>query len=57
MKIKSIKTIEDLAEAEKVEQQIEETRDSHREVAVRGSILYFAIVDLAAINEMYQNSL
>ena len=29
----------------------------HREVAVRGSILYFVIVDMSMINEMYQISL
>lgn len=57
VKSKSITTQQDLTEALKVEAKIEETRDLHREVAVRGSILYFAIVDMSFVNEMYQNSL
>jgi len=56
-KHKSINTKQDLDDAEKVESQIEKTRNMHREVAVRGSILYFCIVDMSFINEMYQNSL
>lgn len=56
-KTKSINTKQDLDDAEKVESQIEKIRNMHREVAVRGSILYFAIVDMSFINEMYQNSL
>ena len=57
VKAKSITTLQDLNEALKVEAKIEETRDMHREVAIRGSILYFAIVDMSFVNEMYQNSL
>jgi dynein heavy chain len=56
-KTKSINTKQDLDDAEKVESQIEKIRNMHREVAVRGSILYFAIVDMSFINDMYQNSL
>ena len=56
-KHKSINTKQDLDDAEKVESQIEKTRNMHREVAVRGSIHYFCIVDMSFINEMYQNSL
>jgi len=40
-----------------VEVQINETRNMYTSVAVRGSILYFVIADLAGINFMYQNSL
>ena len=42
------------AEAEK---QIDETRELFRTVAFRASILFFCIVDLAEINDMYQYSL
>jgi len=53
----SLKTAADLEEAERVQQQITETRDKYRCVATRGSVLYFAITQMAMINEMYQNSL
>lgn len=46
-----------IAEATIVEQQINETRAGYKAVAVRGSILYFVIADMARINDMYQNSL
>jgi dynein heavy chain len=42
------------AEAEK---QIDETRELFRVVAFRASILFFCIVDLSEINDMYQYSL
>jgi dynein heavy chain len=37
--------------------EINETRNSYRSVAIRGSILYFVIADLAGIDPMYQYSL
>jgi dynein heavy chain len=40
-----------------VEEEINKTRNSYRSVAVRGSILYFVIADLAGIDPMYQYSL
>ena len=46
-----------IAEATVVEQQINETRLGYKPVAIRGSILYFVIADMARINDMYQNSL
>lgn len=52
-KHKSVNTQSDLIDAELVEKQIDHTRDMHREVAERGSILYFVIVDISMINEMY----
>jgi dynein heavy chain len=46
-----------IAEASVVEISINETRESYKTVAVRGSILYFVIADMGRINDMYQNSL
>jgi len=40
-----------------VEAEINETRSTYTPVAIRGSILYFVISDLANIDPMYQNSL
>lgn len=40
-----------------VEAQINDTRNLYSPVALRGSILYFVIADLAGIDPMYQNSL
>lgn len=57
VKVETVRTKENLEMSEKTEGEINGKRNLHRPVAVRGSILYFAIVDMAAINEMYQNSL
>ena len=46
-----------LEEAETTEMQINTTRETYRAAAVRGSILYFVIADLALIGPMYQYSL
>jgi len=40
-----------------IEAEINETRSTYTPVAIRGSILYFVISDLANIDPMYQNSL
>ena len=40
-----------------LEAEINDTRNQYRIVAIRGSILYFVISDLAAIDPMYQYSL
>ena len=56
-KMKSKLIAESLIEAEEVEKTINVTRNSYREVSVRGSILYFVISDLAMVDPMYQNSL
>jgi dynein heavy chain len=40
-----------------VEEEINNTRNQYRTVAIRGSILYFVIADLAGIDPMYQYSL
>jgi len=46
-----------MADSVEVQKFIEKTRNSYTSVAVRGSILYFVISDMAMINNMYQNSL
>ena len=46
-----------LRESEATEIEINLMREGYREVAVRGSLIYFVIADLAAIDPMYQFSL
>ena len=46
-----------MAKAIITNETIARTRASFKSVAVRGSILYFVIADMARINDMYQNSL
>jgi dynein heavy chain, axonemal len=46
-----------MREALDTERSINGARESYRPAAVRGSLLYFSIADLAAINPMYQYSL
>lgn len=48
---------ERIAQALVVEEEINQTRNQYRTVAIRGSILYFVIADLAGIDPMYQYSL
>ena len=48
---------ERMAQSLTVEEEINNTRNQYRSVAVRGSILYFVIADLAGIDPMYQYSL
>jgi dynein heavy chain len=56
-KIKSAAIAESLIESEEVEKQVNEKRNSYKDVSIRGSILYFVIADLSGIDPMYQNSL
>jgi dynein heavy chain len=44
-------------EAEKTEKEIDATRELYRPVAIRASLLFFCISDLALIDPMYQYSL
>jgi len=44
-------------QAEATMKRIDQTRESYRPVAIRGSVLYFVIADLSLINSMYQYSL
>lgn len=48
---------ERMLEAEETSKVINETRESYRPVALRGSILYFVIADLSTVDPMYQYSL
>jgi dynein heavy chain, axonemal len=42
-----------LTEAQEVERTINDRRNEYRSVAIRGSILYFSIVDMTGIDPMY----
>ena len=44
-------------EAEKTEKEIDATRELYRPVAIRASLLFFGISDLALVDPMYQYSL
>ena len=46
-----------MKEADEAEREIDATRSKYIPVAQRGSILFFAISDLAAVDSMYQYSL
>ena len=56
-KIKSNEINEKVAEAKIIERDVDDTRESYRDFAVRGSILYFCIADLRIIDPMYEYSL
>lgn len=44
-------------EAERTEEEIDAAREQYRSVAVRASLLFFCIADLAVVDPMYQYSL
>ena len=46
-----------MEEAERISFDIARDRENYRGVAIRGSVLYFVVADLANINFMYQYSL
>ena len=48
---------ERVQESEKTNKEINSMRNSYRPVALRGSIIYFVIANLATIDPMYQYSL
>ena len=56
-KATSIQVAQRLVEAEKTEKEISEKREVYRDVATRGSILYFVVLELPGIDTMYQYSL
>lgn len=56
-KITSNEIASKVAEAEITEKEIDETRELYRPVAIRSTILFFCISDLASVDPMYQYSL
>ncbi|KAI8818687.1 dynein heavy chain and region D6 of dynein motor-domain-containing protein [Fimicolochytrium jonesii] len=56
-KVTSAAIKERVAQAEVTEKEINIAREKYRPVAIRGSVLYFVIADLAGIDSMYQFSL
>lgn len=56
-KITSAEINERISQAVVVEEEINVTRLGYKQVAIRGSVLYFVIADMGRINDMYQNSL
>jgi hypothetical protein len=48
---------EKIDKAAETEASINQKREQYRAVATRGSVLYFAVVDLSQVNVMYQTSL
>ncbi|KAJ3105519.1 Dynein heavy chain 6, axonemal [Phlyctochytrium planicorne] len=56
-KVTSAAIKERVAQAEITEKEINTIRERYRPVAIRGSVLYFVMADLAEIDPMYQFSL
>lgn len=53
----SLEISEDIAKGEITAQEIEEARQSYSPAAQRGAILFFAMVGLSKISQMYEYSL
>ena len=56
-KTKAQEVSQKLISADETKASINEKREQFRPVATRGSVLYFSIVEVSAINPMYQTSL
>jgi dynein heavy chain len=56
-KAKAAEVSEKLDRAEETKRTIAEQREQYRPVAIRGSVLYFCVVDMSLVNVMYQTSL
>ena len=56
-KAKAAEVTEKLAAADEARRSISEKREQFRPVATRGAVLYFSIVEMSAVNVMYQVSL
>ena len=52
----SIEIAKNIKESSIIEQQVNKAREQYREIATRGAILYFVLVDIAKIDPMYQYS-
>ncbi len=52
----SIEIAKNIKEAVGIEQQVNKAREQYRDIATRGAILYFVLVDIAKIDPMYQYS-
>lgn len=46
-----------LADAEIKSKEINEKREIYRTIAIRGSVLYFCIIEISNVNWMYNSSL
>lgn len=53
----SVMINERMKEAEEMTKEINASRELYRDVAIRGSVLYFVIANLALVDSMYQYSL
>jgi len=56
-KAKAAEVKDKLAAADETRRTISDKREQFRPVATRGAVLYFSIVEMSAINVMYQSSL
>jgi len=57
IKNKSAEVKQSLEEASQKSIEIDQNREKYRPVATRGAVLYFCVVEIAAINWMYNVSL
>ena len=56
-KATSVEVESNIAKANETALNITRTRESYRDTAARGSVLYFLMVEMSLVNPMYQTSL